>query len=65
MRNLGNQAEDVLNDTVKREEGNFVWLHFRMEIIDMINATNNLKNVGPQLEYTVEDETIMQYFLPP
>jgi hypothetical protein len=46
MRTYGNQAEDILNNTIKKEEGNFVWLHFRMEIIDMINKTNELKNTG-------------------
>jgi hypothetical protein len=44
MKTYGNQAEDILNNTIKREEGNFVCLHFRMEIIDMINKTIELKN---------------------
>jgi uncharacterized Ntn-hydrolase superfamily protein len=43
MRNLRNQAEDVSNNVIKKEDGNFVWLHFRMKIIDMIDATKNQK----------------------
>jgi hypothetical protein len=62
MRTLGNQAEDILNNTIRKEEGNFVWLHLRMEIIDMINKTNELKNTGQQIEYNIEDEFIMKYF---
>jgi hypothetical protein len=65
MRRLGNQAEDILNNTIRKEDGNFVWLHFRMEIIDMINKTNEFKNTGIQIDYNTKDECIMQHFLPP
>jgi hypothetical protein len=65
MRRLGNQAEDILNNIFLKEDGNFVWLHFRMEIIDMINKTNELKNTGIQIDYNIKDECIMQHFLPP
>jgi hypothetical protein len=59
MRTFGNQAEDILNNTIKKEEDNFVWLHFIMEIIDMINKTNELKNTGQQIDCNIQDESIM------
>jgi hypothetical protein len=65
MRRLGNQAEDILNNTIRKEDGNFVWMHFRMEIIDMTNKTNELKNTGIQIDYNTKDISIMQHFLPP
>jgi hypothetical protein len=35
-----------------------------MELMDMINAANQLKNVKIQLEYMIEGTNLIQYLLP-
>jgi hypothetical protein len=59
MRTYGNHVEDIVNNIIRKDAGNFVWSHFRMEIIDMINKTNELKNINQQIDYNIEDESFM------
>jgi hypothetical protein len=62
MRRLGNQAEDILNNIILKEDGNFVWLHFRMEIIDMINKLMNLKTLEYKLITTPKMNVLCNTF---
>jgi hypothetical protein len=64
LRKYGNQAEDILINKTRKEKGDFVWQHFRCEIIDIINAAIQRKNINIPLSILYMALTIFHTFFP-
>jgi hypothetical protein len=65
IRTHGPIAEDVLNNIVKKLDGNEVWNYYRRELIEIINLTNSMNNVNIQIDLDTEAERLTTLLLPP
>jgi hypothetical protein len=63
LRRHGGVAEDVLINIVKRNEGNELFLHYRKELIEIINITNQMN--GCDIIINEDEERIAKFLLPP
>jgi hypothetical protein len=63
LRRHGGVAEDVLITIVKRNEGNELFLHYRKELIEIINITNQMNR--RDIVINEDAERIAQFLLPP
>jgi hypothetical protein len=58
-------TEDILNDLFKKNEGNEVWMHFRNELIEIIDATNQINGFNSRVKDTATDKRVTVYMFPP
>jgi hypothetical protein len=65
IREAGVKAEDLIAKYGKPIEGDFIGQSFRNQIIDMMNATYQIKNIPINVEYSDTSRRLMLDFLPP
>jgi hypothetical protein len=65
IREAGMKAEDLMARYAKPIEGDFIGQNFRNQIIDVMNATYQIKNIPLNVEYTDKRKRLMLDFLPP
>jgi hypothetical protein len=65
FRRFCSNAEEILNNITKKEEGNLVSQHPINKIIDIINFPDHKENVNVILDYFNLDINLIQHLLPP
>jgi hypothetical protein len=65
IRKAGLKAEDLMARYGKQIEGDFMGESFRNQIIDVMNATYQIKNIPINVEYTDTRRKLILDFLPP
>jgi hypothetical protein len=65
IREAGMKAEDLMARNAKSIEGDFIGQNFRNQIIDVMNATYQIKNIPMNVEYTDKRKRLMLDFLLP
>jgi hypothetical protein len=63
IRHHGGVAEDILINIIERNEGNDLYLHYRRELVEIINLTNHMNNCNIQVDESAE--RVATFLLPP
>jgi hypothetical protein len=59
------KPEDLMARYARPMEGDFIGQSFRNQIIDVMNAAYQIKNIPKNVEYTDKRKRLMRDFFPP